>query len=271
MPWHNLYFRSNEQPSIAAALTEVLQQHGYQPYDPFPGGSGTPIGVTTFVKLFVAPPVDCWVRVLGEPDLDCLGDLSTGRSVLHAWLTDTDSGIALYQDGSIDAQGLSAYLRSGKTENDLKRAQLGTIITVTKDSDIVPDAISQLARDHNVNAAQANKMMDRMTSTLFGKLDRSSSGEASAMQAQARALATGAGKTNWNSAAGQRLQALAGVIALPGNWRDPDFTDLREAYQAARMLKKNAKARLLPDEQAALNRLPNALDYEAVYMAKSSA
>src|SRR3954465_5804249 len=108
MPWHSLYFRSNEQASIVAAVAEAMHQHGYQRYDPFPGGSGTPVGVKTFVKLFVAPPVDCWVRVLGEPDLDRLTDLSIGRPVLHAWLTDTDSGIDVYQDGKFGPQGLSA-------------------------------------------------------------------------------------------------------------------------------------------------------------------
>ncbi len=268
MAWHSLYFRSNEVSSIVAALVETYQQRGYQPYDPFPGGSGTPIGVKTFIRLFIAPPIDCWVRVLGEPDLDCLDAVSAGKSMLHAWLTDTDSGIDLYQDGKLDPQGLAAYLRTGETEEDLKQALLGTVISASQDPGIVPDEVSQFARDHNVNPDQANKMMERLTSRLFGKLDRASGGEASAMQSQARALVTGSGRVNWSSAAGQRLQTLAEVLALPQNWHEPDFAEVRDAYQPARMRRKNPRASLMSDEQDALARLPDVLSYEAVYMAK---
>jgi len=55
---------------------------------------------------------------------------------------------------------------------------------------------------------------------------------------------------------------------LPANWRDPDFETLREAYQVARRLAKTPSAQLMPDERGALNSVPDAIHYEAVYVGK---
>ena len=49
-------------------LRSALEGAGYAPYDPFPGGTGTPPGLAQWTRLFVAPAQDGWVRVLGEPD-----------------------------------------------------------------------------------------------------------------------------------------------------------------------------------------------------------
>jgi hypothetical protein len=135
-------------------------------------------------------------------------------------------------------------------------------------SSAVPAELQQLAREHNVNPAQANQMIERITSRLFGKLDRASGGEASAMQARASALATGANRLDWNGTSGQRLKALASILDLPSNWREPDFETVRAAYQAARYLRRSPNARLMPDEQEALEALPDAIQYEAVYAGK---
>src|SRR3954465_10887872 len=94
--WHSLYLRADETQSIEAALIDSLLQHGYQRYDPFAGGTGTPPGLKTFVKHFVAPPTDGWVRILGEPDSSSLIDLSTGHPLLYAWIVGSDSGMEFY-------------------------------------------------------------------------------------------------------------------------------------------------------------------------------
>jgi hypothetical protein len=267
--WHSLYLPTADAPAVAAALVDTLQQHGYQRYDPFAGGSGTPPGLKVFIRHYVAPAVDGWVRVLGDPDPVVFSDLSSRWTLLHGWLSDSDSGIEVYENRAAVPDGLSAYLRSGKTDNDLKRALQGAVPTAAdRPASILPDDVQQLAQDYRVNPQQANRMIDRLTGQLFGKLDRQSGGEASAMQAQARALAMGGNRPDWNSAAGQRLKALASVLTLPANWREPDFIAVRDAYQAARMLRRNPNARLMPDEQAALKALPNALVYEAVYMGR---
>ncbi|MCC7445892.1 MAG: hypothetical protein IT324_00680 [Anaerolineae bacterium] len=267
--WHSLYLRTADAPAVAAALIDSLQQHGYQRYDPFAGGSGTPPGLKTFIKQYVAPTADGWVRVLGDPDLAVFSDLSTRWALLHGWLSDSDSGIEVFANGAVIPDGLIAYLRPGKTADDLKRALQGAVpTTADRPASILPDDVQQLAQNRNVNAQQANRMIDRLTGQLFGKLDRQSGGEASAMQTQARALAMGGNRPDWNSAAGQRLKALASVLTLPANWREPDFIAVRDAYQAARMVRRNPNARLMPDEQAALKALPDAIAYEAVYMGR---
>jgi hypothetical protein len=267
--WHSLYLPAGDPPAITAALLDALHQLGYQRYDPFAGGTGTPPGLKTFVKHFIAPPVDGWARILGEPDLQAVIDLSKGRMVLHAWLTDADGNVSLYQDGQARDEALTTLLRPGKTADDLRRAQAGTApVAADPLNSTVPAEMQHLAHTHNVNPEQANQMIERITSRLFGKLDRASDGEASDMRARASALATGANRLNWNSAAGQRLKALAAVLGLPSNWREPDFEMVRAAYQAARYLRKSPNARLMPDEQEALKALPHAIQYEAVYAGK---
>jgi hypothetical protein len=267
--WHSLYLRADETQAVADALIDALRHHRYQRYDPFAGGTGTPPGLKTFVKHFVAPPSDGWVRILGEPEPRSLIDLSAGRTLLYAWLDAADSGIELYRDGATDADALGDFLRPGKTLGDLARSRQGATPTpMERPASVLPDDMQQFAREHNVNADQANKLIERLTSRLFGKLDRASGGEASTMQAQARALATGANRLDWNSPAAQRLKATVSVLTLPSNWRDPEFESVREAYQAARMRRKNPNSQLFPDEQAALNSLPDALNYEAVYVGK---
>ena len=278
--WHSLYLRVEDfpdTPTAAAALQDALSREGYQPYDPFAGGSGTPISLKTFVKCLVAPPQDGWIRILGEPGnpvkamQTAVVELSAGRPILWAWLSGKDEGgLTPYRDGQLSADGLGVYLRPDKTADDLARALGGTMPTVIEVSSggMLPDDIQRLAQKGNVDSNQAAKMMDRITSQLFGKLDRASGGEASTMQDQARALAMGGNRVDWNSPAGQRLRALATVLMFPTNWREPDFGAVRDAYQAARMLRKNPRAMLMPDEQAALKAIPNANDYEAVYVGK---
>jgi hypothetical protein len=267
--WHSLYLRADDTDAVAAALIDALRHHGYQRYDPFAGGTGTPPGLKSFIKHFVAPPTDGWVHVLGEPDPSSLVDLSAGQTLLYTWLTATNSGIDVYSDGATDPEGIVQYLRPGKTISDLARAQQGDApAPVDRPTSAIPNDMQPFARDHNVNPDQANRMIERLTSRLFGKLDRASGGEASTMQAQARALAMGANRLDWNSPAAQRLKAMVGVLSLPSNWRGPDFDAVREAYQAARMRRKNPNSQLFPDEQAALNALPDVLKYEAVYMGK---
>jgi hypothetical protein len=139
---------------------------------------------------------------------------------------------------------------------------------ITHGSHLIPGEIQQLARAHDVNPEQADQMINHLTSRLFGKLDRASGGEASAMQARARALATGAHRPDWNNTAARRLEALVGVLALPSNWREPDFETVREAYQVARLLRRNPRSQVMPDEQAALKIVPNAIEYQAVYVGK---
>lgn len=276
MSWHSLYIRTDDAAGTtitAATLIEVLSRQGYQRYDPFPGGMGTPLALKTFVRHFVSPVTEGWVRILGTPDPDTFVTLSVHYPLLHGWLSGSDGGIEVYQNGQKQSD-LTPYLAPGKTADDLTRAIQGTYQAEpakagrrdqTK-ADALPDELQQFARERNVNIDQANRLINRLTSRVFGKLDDPGS-EAGTMRDRARSMLD-SGRIDWNSIAGRRLIALAEILALPATWRDPDFEVVREAYQVARMLRKNPRAQLMADEKAALKAIPNADVYEAVYMGK---
>jgi len=272
--WHSVYLKESDPSAAAAALIEALTVHGYAPYDPFPGGSGTPPRFKTFIKQFALPLTEGWTRICGEPDGDALLTLSTQLSIpiLRAWLDDGqgsgDWQVIANGTMSSDAEAFAPYLKATKTANDLRRAQAGNVpLAEIAPTSALPPDVQQLARDRNVNPKQADRMMERMTAQLFGKLDRSTGGEANAMQDQARALISGS-TLDWNGEAGRRVRAVADMLAIPANWRTPDWTDIRDAYQAARMLARNPKASLLPGERDALKAIPNAGQYKAVYVGK---
>ena len=115
------------------------------------------------------------------------------------------------------------YVR-GRAADDLQRARMQTSDTSPKDS-ALPSELDHLARSRNVDPAQAARLMDRLTGSLFGKLDRQSGGEAGAARNQARALlqSQGKGSPDWAGAGGRRLAAMAALLTLPTTWRDPDF------------------------------------------------
>lgn len=271
-PWHSLYLKTDDATAVAERLLAALQAHGYTPYDPFPGGNGTPPKLKFFVKHFVAPAQAGWVRVLGDPDPAALLTLSQSIPVLHGWLDASDGGWQIIDGGGVNSDPLTfvPYLKPGKTPDDLRRAQAGNApVTTVEAGGLLPPDVQQLARNRNVNAKQADKLMERMTSRLFGKLDKNTGGEAGAMQDQARALISGSGGPDWNSSAGRAVRAVADVLTIPANWRDPSWLDVRDAYQAARILARNPKASLLPDERDALKALPDAAQYVAVYVGKA--
>lgn len=267
--WHSLYLQNDDSSAVVTALVDTLQSLGYQRYDPFPGGMGTPPGLKTFAKYFVTPSQHGWVRILGEPAPDLLPALSQKHLLLYAWLTDSASGVEVYSDGERHDERLHEFLRLGASlPDDASTYDENTSAENSAGNVALPDDIQRLAQTHNVNPDQANKLVSRLTSQLFGKLDRTSGGEASAMQDQARAMVSGGGAVNWNSVPAQRLKAILDTLTVPSNWRDPDFDSLRDAYQVARRLRRTPSAQLMPDEQAAIKAIPNAIEYEAVYMGK---
>src|SRR5262249_1030787 len=153
---------------------------GYQRYDPFHGGMVTPPALKTFAKYFVAPALDGWVRILGQPESDLLLMLSEKMPLIHAWLNDSDSGVDIYVNGEHHAERLSDYLRPNGILPDASATYPDNVSPGNSTAGIaLPDDVQRLAQTHNVNPGQSNKLVKRLTSQLFGKLDRSSSGEAS--------------------------------------------------------------------------------------------
>jgi hypothetical protein len=282
MSWHSLYLHTTDTASIAATLRALLAAQGYVAYDPFPGGGGTPPGLRELVRQFVAPPQDGWVRVLGAPDEAVLPDLSRESGpVLCAWVTDEDGGFALYQDGArhTDPAAFAPFRHADKTPDLLARAFAGTLPVpvlegdgdppvMATGADDLPPELQQLAQEKGVNPRQASKLMQRLGGNLFGKLARGAGNEASDEQAQAREALRGGGDV-WNSLGGQRVRAIASVLDLPSNWRQPTLDTLRDAYQVHRLRQRSPRMPLMPGDQEALDAVPDALAYRMVYLGRT--
>ncbi len=272
--WHSLYIPHATSESVAEALRTLLAAHDYAPYDPFPGGTGTPPGLRTMARLFVAPARDGWVRVLGEVDAGLLPALSNavGGTLLAAWLTGDGGGFAVYAGGTRHEtpEAFAPFLRDGATPADIKRALAGELPAkaqedATPGADALPPELQQLARTQGVDAGKANAIVARLSDTLFGRLARQT-GDASAEQEQARAVFMGGGRDIWHSVHGQRVRAMAGVLALPANWRVPAWDDVRDAYHALRMRERYPRMAMLPGDKESLAAVPDIAAYIPVYM-----
>jgi hypothetical protein len=270
--WHTAFIRADDPAPVASSLFAALTALGYSRYDPFPGGSGTPPALKTFVKQLLSPARDGWVRILGTPDLEAFLMVSQQWPLVYGWFTEADSGWCVLDHGhsTTDAAAFEPYLKPNQSSEAFQRVQSGQLTVVPDEptNTLLPSDIQQLARDRGVNPKQADRMVERMTSQLFGRLDRDNDGEAGALRGQAQAMLQGGG-AEWNSANGQRLRAMAAVLAIPTDWRTPAIEDVREAYSLARRLARNPKALLLPAERDTLKAVPDASSYTAVYVGKA--
>ncbi|HVO71972.1 MAG TPA: hypothetical protein VMT24_18110 [Aggregatilineaceae bacterium] len=281
MMWYSLYLPTASAGPVIDALRSLLAAHRYAPYDPFPGGTGTPGGLTDLVRQFVAPPQGDWLRILGQPAEALLPEFSTAVSipVLYAWLTDDVGGFALFQDGARhdDPAMFQPYLRESRTPDDLRRAWAGQLPVGALDAelsaavpgeDALPPEIQQFAQAQGVDARKAGKLFERLGDSLFSKLGRQSGGADDDEQAQARAIFMGGGRGHWNSLNGQRVRAIASVLDLPSNWRLPTWETVRDAYHVHRLRQRRPRMALMPGDKEAMDAVPDALDYTPIYMGK---
>lgn len=275
--WHSLFISTDEAVPVVSALLEALALYSYAPYDPFPGGNGTPPAYKRFIRQFVSPARSGWVRILGIPDLDSIRSISAKWPILYG-LLDGDAGewrVIRNGESSTDAAAFVPYLKPNVTPDAFTRVASGQIGLVPDNSEsrsvselALPPDVQQLARERGVNPRQADRLVERMTGQVFGRLNRGTGGEAGALRDQAQALIRGSGP-DWESKAGQRLRAIAALLTLPSDWRTPTWEDVRDAYPTARRLARNPKASLLPGEREALNALPDAVQYAPVYVGKA--
>lgn len=283
-PWHALFIPLEDAACVEAALRAALVDLGYRPYDPFPGGTGTPSGLADLVRGFVAPSGEGWTRVLGPLDAAAFLALSAslGMPLLEGWLVDGEGGFAVWQTGVRDtsADALAAFLRPDRPRAALERALRGegALPAVPPDApaihviaaDALPPDVAALAQAHGVNPRQADKLVQRLSGSLFGKLNRQAGGSDDETQAQARMLLAGQADS-WAAPEGQRVQALASVLALPSHWRDPSWEAVRDAYQLRRLRQRSPRLPLMPGDQQTLDAVPDALDYRPVYMGRGPA
>jgi hypothetical protein len=265
--WISLYFPC-ESPVIPA-LQESLTALGYTLYNPFgliPGKS-----YPQTVRLFATPPANGWTRVVGEPDARQLPLLSQTCLCLYVSLRGKDAHFEVYVDGAqADPQtALIPHLDEGFSADDLQKALYSTslnLVEKVEDAappmlvvplDELPDDVREMAEQ--VNPKQAQKMFERLSGSLMGKV---SPGGKSADEARQML----AGNTpDWNSVGGQRIRALMACLTAPDNWREPDFVTLRDAYQVQARRERKPDARLYPGDAEAMQKVPNALEYTPVY------
>lgn len=274
LSWYSLYLHTNDTLAVAESLRALLTAQGYAPFDPFPGGSGTPPGLSNTVRQFIAPPQRGWLRLLGQPIESLLPDWSraVARPILYAWLTEQSGGWALFREGmrDDDPAAFEPYLHPDRSLDDLRSAFEGRLKVDVVDSEspasggALPPELRDFAQQQGVDDKKAGSLFDRLSASMFGKL----AGSGDAEQEQARALWSGSGHDPWNSLDGQRVRAIASVLRLPENWRLPTWETVRDAYQVHRLRARSPRMTLMPGDQEALDAVPDALEYLPVYMGK---
>lgn len=248
--WDQLCLQGASASEVAEQVRATLLAHGYAPYDPFHGGSGTPPRFKQFVRLFVLPPQAGWIRILGAQDPALLPELvrtlSADRLLIHAWFTAQEGGLEAYREGKVDPTLLAPYMGEAVRSESAPH------------SSTLPSEVAKLAQERGVNPQQAEKLIGRFARNIFGK-------QAGSVQQEAAQLF----KSAWESPGAQRLLTLIARVRLPFDLRTPDFETLREAYQATRLLGRRPNATLLDSERAALSAIPYASEAIPVYVGKS--
>jgi hypothetical protein len=269
--WHSLYLPCADPISVSSvsqALLETLVTLGYTLYNPFGLLPGKAYPRTA--RLFVAPESGGWIRIISAADTDltellpalsglglCLytvldGETAVIRACVHRAEMPLESALAAYVRTS--AEDLTRVLYSADLRIVPKPAQ-----TAASPFDALPEDVQALAGQ--VDRKQAEKMFARLSKNLMGK----AGGDAEA----ANRLIAGEGAPDWNSPGGRRIAALMDCLTRPAQWREPDFTELRDAYQLHERRRRNLKATLYPGDSEAMAKVANALDYTPVYGGRS--
>jgi hypothetical protein len=265
-PWNNLYCLSDDAGVLVRALQDTLTQLGYERYNPF--GLIPAKVYTESVRLFVAPSVSGWTRIIGTFDERQFAPLSQAVLCLYLSLDVHAADIRVYAGGELvdAAAALTPYLRPGRGADELAqilRASPAHDFSIPDDAEklslpfeALPDDVQAMA--DKVDPKQAQKMFDRLSGHM---MNRMGGDQADA----ARALITGEGKLDWDSAAGRQIRALMNCLTVPEGWREPDFIALRDSYPLHERKRRNPNARQYPGDEAIMAQVPNALDYTPVY------
>ncbi len=262
--WSSLYLPCADALPVVEAARDSLTALGYILFNPFgllPGPA-----YPQAARLFVAPARSGWVRVVGQPDTRQLPLLSRLAPLLSLTLDGSEASIRVFQGGdSSTVEALAPWLRPGRSAADLSRIAttpdlrvIGQPEATALPLDALPAEVQSLAG--SIDLKRAQKMFARMTgdATRRGGTD---DGVASA----ARGLIAAGNPPDWDSAGGRRLQALMGCLTVPADWRAPDFTTLRDAYQVSERRQRRPGSSLYPGDAEALAAVPDALDYAPVY------
>jgi hypothetical protein len=265
--WDSLYLPSADQAAVADHLRASLTNLGYRLYDAFGRLPGRSYAQTT--RLFVSPAQSGWVRVIGTPDPHLLTSLSAHGLCLYVRLDGTDAHIETFTRGNTRpiAGALAPYLRPDCSIENLQQVLSGEFAPQPDAAAPVmptplPADVQALAA--SVDPQQAQKMFERLSGGLMKKVGQRTGTDADALSAAAQDLVQGSAP-DWNSPGGQRIRAVMQCLTIPADWREPDFTTLREAYALHARRRRKPDARLYPGDADALAAVPHALDYLPVY------
>lgn len=255
--------------ALTDTIREVLEADGYQSYDPFPGGTGSPVGKLTRLRLFVAPATEEWGRVLvgdpvPEPLMETLGETLTFIDV--QLLPSEDYRLTVYRPGvspSDDLAALVPFLRADSSAADLQKVAIQALPEMPEGADLPPE-LQQFARQQGVQAKHVDNLMGRMTRRIFRRMEQE--GEAEETKNQAIDALKGQA-VDWSSPAGQRVRMIMACLTVPEGWYQPTWKALSAAYPLARQQQRGADL-LLPGDKDTLNAVPDALDYIPLYYAK---
>lgn len=270
-PWNSLYCPSENVEAIIQSLQESLTALGYQPYNPFSAFPGKSYPQT--VRLFVAPPDGGWTRILGAPDEGQIIELSKLVPGLYLQLDGTTATIRAYAGGQVAdvVTTMTPCLRAGQTAADLEMSlKTSPPIPLSTRGEgeaevgglpfgALPDDVQALASQ--VDKGAAEKMFNRLSGQLMKKVG--------GQNEAAQALVKGEGAADWGSAGGRQIRAIMACLSVPENWREPDFTALRDAYPLYERLRRNPNAKPYPGDEATMAKVPNALDYTPIYGGKN--
>ncbi len=276
-PYHSLYFHTPDRDALADLLRGGLTASGYTLFDPFgrfPGKS-----YAQALRLFVAPAAGDWTRVIVGADAAGIAApaftalLADAPLCLSVALEANRGTLQVYTQGAAvePLAALASCLRPGIPAEALARAwQAGAAPIVSSAGssggtvggvplDALPASVRQMAG--GVNPKRAEALFNRMAKQVLR------GGE----EAQAaRALVSGEGAPDWDSPDGKRLRAVLACLTVPDNWREPDFTTVRDAYQLHLRRQRKPNAPLYPGDAETMALLPNALDYVPVYAGKDA-
>jgi hypothetical protein len=264
--WNSLFWLSNDSEGVARALCDSLTALGYELFNPFgliPGKA-----YPHSVRLFVALPVDGWVKVIGALDERQLSLLKTHNPYLYLTLNEDQAAIRVFVDGQpVEAEPILVnHLKPGLTAADLQAALRRPHIAKVSPLDeavggvpmeALPQDVQALARQ--VNPRDAQRLISRLSEGLLKR----TGGEAQA--SAARALIEDPHEPDWNSPGGILIRALMNCLTLPINWREPDFITLRDAYALHERKRRNPNARAYPGDDDVMAQVPDALSYIPVY------
>lgn len=265
--WNSLYWSGEAgSEALTQRLQQALTQHAYTLYNPFGLIPGRSYPVT--LKLFLGPASGGWRRLLAEAtqpaDLAAVAAaLSQDGLCLWLGLDGTGGRTVVYSGGqpADPAQALLPHCAPGRTAADLQAALEGRAPTSAEAAapavamvplDALPPELHEQARA--LDEGQIGRMFDKISKNMLPE----------GAPAGAHALLQGQGP-DWNSEGGRRIRALVSCLALPADWREPDFVTLRTAYQLHARRKRSPQARLYPGDAEAMAAVPDALDYTPIY------